>query len=144
MATVTSQASTQNRHTTPYHADAYVIDIVAEGYHTASTHPAIDVPEGWALVGGSVIVEDSVTGGTSLRFVMSGGDELTGVLPIADLAAGDVIDLRFGDAAAVEGVAGYAKSAALTIDIITVGTMDGGKIVIVPELIRIDSAILNP
>ena len=143
MATVTNQAATQNRHETPYQADAFVINLVDEGY-TTGTNPAIDIPVGFALVGGTVVVEDAVTGATSLQFRLSGGDNLTGAIPIANLVAGDVRDLRTGGTTATTSVAGYAKTVALTLDIVVAGTVNGGKIVIIPEIIRIDSAILNP
>ena len=143
MATVTSKAATQNRHTTAVSTDAYIVNFLTEGYTAASTHQVIDIPKGFALVGGYFAVETTFTGFTSLQFKV-GSDTLSGAIITAALVAGDVGEFSVGSVTGITTVASYAKAAADTLDVLTVGTLTAGVMVIIPKFIRIDSAVLNP
>ena len=76
------------------------------------------IPVGDAFVGGYVIVTTAFTSGGSatLRFSIN-GDTLTGLLPKADLAIGDVITLQATDVDGTAGVEGFAVAAAATLDV---------------------------
>ena len=145
MSTVTKQSATENRQTTPAQTDAYMLDLVKEGYTGAGTHPAVDIPKGFAEIGSFAVVEETVVGPTTVQFKHSTGDAITGAIPVANLVAGDVIPMSPGILTTVTTQAGYAKAAAQTIDLVLLGAgaTTAGKIVFYRRIVRVDSAVLN-
>jgi len=140
MATL-SPIATKNRHTTPIHEDAYYADFVAEGWTAATTHEIIDIPQGWACIGGYFVVTTTFTGLTSLQFAI-GGNTMSGAIAAANLVAGDVGEFNVGSVTGTTTVTdAYADGADDTLDGIIVGTLTAGKMIIIPKLVRIDSAL---
>ena len=120
---------------------AYVLDVAAEGVLTVATHNILPIGAGEVCFGGFIFVEDAVTSsGSGTVQIKIGADTLTGAIPVANLAVGDVV--KFGDTAATATTtfAGYAKSAADTLDM-AVGTaaLLVGKVVIVAYFMSADA-----
>lgn len=100
----------------------YKWEPVADGTSTVATHNIVPIPVGEALAFAIGYVETAFTSaGSSTHQFQVGSDTLTGAIPKANLAAGDVIMIGFDANDDTTSAAKYAKSAADTLDV-AVGT----------------------
>lgn len=90
-------AKAANIHQVPWDARTYDIVPVRDGVSSVATHNIIPLAAGDAFLGGYGIVLTSFTssGSATVQFKI-GSDALTEVIPVASLAAGDVIKLETG------------------------------------------------
>ena len=130
-----------NDYQQPLITRTYTIDVTEpqfDGIETAATHNLVAIPKGEALVGGYVVVQTSFAGSSTTVTFQVGSDGLSGAIPEANLAAGDVVQLNFAISAATETKATYAKAAADTLDW-AVGTaaLTAGKCVLVLQFLDV-------
>jgi hypothetical protein len=119
-----------------------VIDADYSGIETVGTHNLVTVSAGQALVGASLMVEDAVTSGGSATVKFNCGDDLTGAIPVANLAAGDVVNFTFG--ATTGTVATYAKTADKTLNMtVATAALTAGKFVLVLGFIDVKAILEN-
>ncbi len=124
----------------------YVLDVTDSGYTgiaAADTHNLIPIPEGEALVGGVMIVETSFTSaGAATVTLQVASDALSGDIPKANLAAGDVVRLNFAVSAATETKATYAKSAADTLDwVVGTAALTAGKAIFLLDFVDAETLL---
>ena len=113
---------------------------LSAGLWTVATHNIIQIPIGWALVGGYIVCTTTAAGATAtLQVKISDTETLTGLLPVAALAKGEVFPFRSGAVSAVVGwTNAYAHTAAQTLDIaIATAALTAGVFVVVAELVDI-------
>jgi hypothetical protein len=103
---------------------------VAEGITAADTYNIVTLLEKQTLLGGWIIVEESLAGGTSLQVNVNGAP-ISAAIPIADLVAEDVAPIGFTDPGATNSLAIYAQTGASSVDLVTVGTFTGGRIFLI-------------
>jgi len=100
---------------------AYDIDFtdpLLVGVETVGLHNLVTIPKGDALVRGYGVVLATLTSGGSptLQFRV-GSDQVTGVIPIANLVIGDVFPLVIHNGTVTQSGSGYADAAAKTLDL---------------------------
>lgn len=115
------------------------------GIETVETHKLVPIPLGKALVGGYAVVLTSFasTGNATVVFQV-GSETLTGTLPKADLAKGDVIRLSVGDKEDTAGAATYSHTEADTLDWV-VGTevLTAGRVLLYLDFVNVLAATTN-
>lgn len=116
----------------------FIVTPVADGVSSATTHDLFTIPDGYALVGGAVIVKTTLADTTSIKFQVNGTD-LTGAVGVANLAAGDVISLEYGMQDTTDGTAGYANGSDITFDMVVVGAITAGKFLVILDLVHVDA-----
>lgn len=131
---------------TPLMDDTFDWDLLRDGDPDGVTgtiagdYELRDIALGEALVIGFVAVEEAFVGGTSVQFKCN-GDNLSGAVATANLAAGDVVPLVLNNGTTTQSGSTYAKAAAKTLDVTTVGTFTAGKVKI--TLLKLDIANLQ-
>ena len=108
---------------------AYVLDLVADGMNTLDTFDFATLNIGDAILDATILVEEDVVGAVSLILNVN-GVAVTGTILVAELTAGDQINVDLKDALATTSAATYAQSAASTVSITTGGVATAGKIVV--------------
>ena len=148
ISTKIKERASNARYEQPYETRVYTFDVTDaefDGIETVATHNIAPIEEGYALIGGCGIVSTAVTsaGSATLKFQV-GSDALTGAIPKANLAAGDVFRLLFAESASTESKALYAASAADTLDMV-VGTaaLTAGKITLVLHYVDMTTVLAS-
>lgn len=116
--TIVAQKEVPNEFQSALKCTVYDIDVTNSdfsGIETQYAHDLIDVPVGEALDHVLVAVYTSFAGTNATVMFYINGESCTGDIPIADLAAGDIVRLDPNDIDGVAGLAGYAKSAVVPI-----------------------------
>ena len=128
----------------PYIFKTFEIDVLNADYtgiETTGTHNIYTIPQGMALVGAKLITTTAFTsaGSATIQFAI-GSDNMTGVIPIANLAAGDCVDITLSSTTSTTTTAGYADTADDTFDM-TVGTaaLTAGAFVLIVQLVDVTS-----
>lgn len=144
-------------------AAVHVFDVCVAalvGLKTVAVHNLITIPAGKALVSCKVIVQDEFTsdGSATVQFKI-GSEVLTGLIPVASLVAGAVINLNFNvwsgvgtvatstcaltSASPTGGTVSYIKATDDTLDMgVATAALTAGKFILVPEFMDV-SAILT-
>lgn len=125
ITTVVTESPGTREFEIPERMVAYDIDFTNPdfvGIETVATHKLVTIPIGDALVRGLGVVTTAVLSGgaATLKFNIN-GDDITGLIPKANLAIGDVFDLVLNNGTGTQSGSGYAHTTALTLDLI-VGT----------------------
>lgn len=126
----------------------YDIDVTTtayDGIETVATHNLIPIPKGEALVYGMGFVQTAFTssGNATLTFQV-GSDVLSGAIPKANLAVGDVIKLLWVESASTESKATYAKTAADTLDwVVGTAALTAGRIILVCGFVNVNAILTN-
>jgi hypothetical protein len=146
-AVITASTRVPNRFQQMSFERVYDIDVTTAaftGIETVATHDLVPIPLGYALVGGTGVVQTSFAGSSTTVTFGVGSDALSGDIPEANLAAGDTINLDWAVAAATESKATYAKAAADTLDW-TIGTaaLTAGRIILVLRFLDVSGLLTN-
>lgn len=116
----------------------FIVTPVDDSVSSATTHNLFSVPDGYALVGGAIIIKTTFTGTTSIQFTVD-GDPVSGAVPVANLVAGDVISLEFGSVAGTTTAGGYANGADIQFSMVVTGAITAGKMLVVLDLVHVDA-----
>ena len=131
-----------------YETVVYDIDVTTSAYtgiESVETHNLVPIPVGKALVGGYAVVYTAVTsdGSATVQFTV-GSETLTGALPKADLAKGDVIRLSVGDKEDTAGAGTYAHTTADTLDwIVGTAALTAGRVILYLDFVDVSDATTN-
>jgi hypothetical protein len=107
---------------------SYILDVARTGnLADGNTYDLIEVPDGYAAVGGDFVVITAFASGTTLQFLLE--EAASGAIAVANLALGDVVNLDFGaaDGTTVAGAYRPSGTAAKHVSVAAVGTFDAGK-----------------
>lgn len=122
-ATKEQTRAVPNDFQTPVERVTYDISPVTDGVYTQATHTLISVPAGKAVIGGRIVVQESLGGtGATLDFALN-SVALTGQLTKAGFTAGKVIEFVPNAVTVEAGPVFYAVSVAITLTM-AVGTAD--------------------
>jgi len=107
---------------------------------TVAVHTIFDVEVGEAFIGGLIIVQTTFTSGGSATFQIAeaGGDTYTGLVAVANMAAGAVFSFGGLALTATDGIqAAYAHTSATTITAeVATAAFTAGKALIVGKFMK--------